>query len=285
MEDQRDRRLRVALLLFLAASLLLPAGIAATEEDPFDWDTTIIVDTDEDGVNVDAENEGDAPGSADGGGGGSGSGSGPRCWLEELRDDQWDESIELGYWGRRMQYAPYNLYCDGEWQGIIWIEIIFDEGGDPLPIPTTPREVAERLRDQMPVPRTTVGINPDSGVVGVESWFWMEGYDGSLITDSTDAFGFLVEIQARVTQYRWSFGDGTVIESTSPGRAYPERSQVRHTYERSSAGLTSGYRVEATFTFQVRYRVDRGEWIALPEISRTASSTYPVRESQAVIQR
>lgn len=284
MEDQRDHRVRVArLVLLAAATLFLPAGVAgAQEEDPFDWDTTIIVDTDEDGVNVDAENEGDAPGS--GGGGSGGSGSGPKCWLEELRDDQWDDSIELEYWGRRMRYAPYNLYCDGEWQGIIWIEIVSDENGDPLPIPTTPQEVAERLRDQMPVPRATVGINPDRGVVGVESWFWMEGYDGSLITDSTDAFGFLVEIQARVTHYRWSFGDGTVIESTSPGRAYPEQSQVRHTYERSSAGTTAGYPVEATFTFQVRYRVDRGPWLALPGISRTTSTSYPVRESQAVIQ-
>lgn len=285
MEDKRDHRVRVVAALFLAvASVLLPAGIARAEEDPFDWDTTITVGTDDDGVNVDAGNEGEAPGS-EGGGGGSGSGSGPRCWLEDIRDDQWDDSIELEYWGRRMRYAPYNLYCNGEWQGIIWIEIILDENGDPLPIPTTPQEVAERLRDQMLVPRATVGINPDRGVVGVESWFWMQGYDGSLITDSTDAFGYLVEIQARVSRYRWSFGDGTVVEGTSPGSPYPERSQVRHTYERSSAGTTAGYPVEATFTFQVRYRVDGGPWIGLPGISRNASAAYSVRESQAVIQR
>ena len=284
MEGHTGRRLPQ--LLIVLALLAPPFAMtqATAQEDDVGPPVDIWVDTDDDGVNVDAETGEETPGSG-GGGGSTGPGSGPKCWLEELRDDQWDDSIELGYWGRRMQYAPYNLYCDGEWQGIIWIEIIFDEGGDPLPIPTTPREVAERLRDHMPVPRTTVGINPDRGVVGVESWFWMDGYDGSLITDSTDAFGFLVEIQARVTQYRWSFGDGTVIESTSPGRAYPERSQVRHTYERSSAGMTAGYPVEATFTFQVRYRVDRGAWIGLPGISRTVSSSYPVRESQAVIQR
>jgi hypothetical protein len=284
MEDKRDHRVRIVAALFLAvASVLLPAGIARAEEDPFDWDTTITVGTDDDGVNVDAGNEGEAPGA--GGGGGSGTSSGPRCWLEELTGDEIDESIQLEYWARRMRYAPYYLYCDGERQGIIWIEIILDSNGNPVPIPTTPREVAERLRDQMPVPRATIGINPDRGVVGVESWFWIDGYDGSLIADSTDAFGYLVEIQARVSRYRWSFGDGTSVEGTSPGRAYPERSQVRHTYERSSAGILAGYPVEATFTFQVRYRVDGGPWIALPGISRTANALYPVRESQAVIQR
>ena len=56
-------------------------------------------------------------------------------------------------------------------------------------------------------------------------------------------------------------------------------------YERSSAGLAHGYPVEVTFTFDVRYRVDGGGWIELPGITRVASASYPVRESQAVIQQ
>lgn len=284
MESHAGRRLPRLLIILALLAPTFATTAASAEEDDIGPPVDIWVDTDDDGVNVDAETGNETPGSG-GGGGSGGSGSGPKCWLEDLRDDQWDDSIELEYWGRRMRYAPYNLYCNGEWQGIIWIEITLDENGDPVPIPTTPQEVAEYLRDHMPVPRATVGINPVRGVVGVESWFWMQGYDGSLITDSTDAFGYLVEIQARVTRYSWSFGDGATVEGTSPGQAYPARSQVRHTYERSSAGMTVGYPVEASFTFQVRYRVDGGPWIALPGISRTASSSYPVRESQAVIQR
>lgn len=285
MEGKRDHRVRIAALLLIVAALtIVPGEIATAEDPPFDWDTTITVETDDDGVTVDAENEGSQPG-AEGGGGGSGSGSQPRCHLEEIKSSEWDDYIELEYWARRMQYAPYNLYCDGEWVSIVWIEIVLDEGGLPLSPPADPREVAERLRDQMPVPRSSVEINPDRGVVGVESWFWIDGYDGSVLTNSTDAFGWLVEVQARASRYEWSFGDGSTLTGTAPGRTYPERSQVRHAYERSSAGFPAGYPVQVTYVFQVRYRVDGGSWTALPGISRTAEADYSVRESQAVIQR
>jgi hypothetical protein len=255
------------------------------EDDPFDWDTTITVGTDDDGVNVDAGTGGTQPGDGGGSNDGGGSGSAPRCHLEEITSDQWDDSIDLEYWARRMRYAPYNLYCDGAWKGVVWIEIIIDDGGNPVPPPADPLQVAERLRDQLPVPRVSVEINPDRGVVGVDSWFWLDGYSGSTLRRSTDAFGWLVEVEARVTHYRWSFGDGAVVSSESPGRAYPDRSTVRHVYERSSAGLPQGYPVDVSFVFEVRYRVDGGAWIVLPGITRTARVDYAVRESQAVLQR
>lgn len=282
MEDKRDRRVQVALVVLVIIGQMLHAPNARAEDPPFDWDTTITVDTNEDAVTVDAEAEHDSPGgSNEGGGGGT---SGPRCHMEELKPDEWDQSIELEYWARRMHYAPYNLYCDGEWRGVVWIEIILDEEGDAAP-PATPEEVAERLRDRLPIPRVTVEINPSRGVVGVDSWFWLDGYDGSALSRSTDAFGSLVEVEARVGHYEWSFGDGTVISSDSPGRAYPDRSSVRHVYERSSAGLADGYTVDASFVFDVRYRIDGGAWRSLPVITRTAQANYPVRESQAVIER
>lgn len=282
MEDKRDHRFQVGLLLLTLVAQFALVRPAAAEDPPFDWDTTIIVDTDDDGVNVDAGTGGTQPGGG-GGSGGGGSGSAPRCHLEEITSDQWDDGIDLEYWGRRMRYAPYNLICDGEWKGVVWIEIVIDDGGNPPP--ADPLDVAQRLRDQLPVPRASVEINPDRGIVGVDSWFWLDGYNGSTLRRSTDAFGWLVEVEARVTHYQWSFGDGTVVSSDSPGRAYPDRSTVRHVYERSSAGLPQGYPVDVSFGFEVRYRVDGGAWIVLPGITRTARGEYPVRESQAVIQR
>ena len=88
-----------------------------------------------------------------------------------------------------------------------------------------------------------------------------------------------------MTSYEWSFGDGDTIASKTPGRPYPHRSDVRHVYQRSSAGLASGYAVEVTFAFDVRYRVDGGGWVELPAIRRVAGTSYRVRESQAVIQQ
>jgi hypothetical protein len=283
MEGHAHRRLQVtALVVALALPLLTPL-VARAEEDPIKPPVDIWVDTDDEGVNVDAGTGTTEPGG--GGSGGGGGGSAPRCHLEELSPDEWDQSIELEYWARRMHYAPYNLICNGEWEGVVWIEIVLDEDGDPLPPPSSPREVAERLRDRLPVPRVSVEINPDRGVVGVESWFWLDGYDGSTLRHSTDAFGWLVEVEARVTHYEWSFGDGAVITSESPGNEYPQRSSVRHVYERSSLGLHEGYSVEASFVFAVRYRVDGGSWTSLPGITRASQANYPVRESQAVIQR
>lgn len=285
MEGHPDRRLQVIALLVAIALPVLAPLMASAEEDPIKPPIDIWVDTDDDGVNVDAGTGDTQPGGAGGGNGGGGSGSAPRCHLEEIATDQWDDYIEMEYWARRMRYAPYNLICDGEWKSIVWIEIVIDDEGNEVPPPADPRELAERLRDQLPVPRVSVEINPDRGVVGLDSWFWIDGYDGSTLTRSTDAFGWLVEVEARVTHYEWSFGDGTVVSSGSPGRAYPDRSTVRHVYERSSAGLPQGYPVDASFVFEVRYRVDGGAWIVLPGITRTSRVDYPVRASQAVIQR
>lgn len=281
MESHAHHRLSlwIAVAILVSAFAAVPARADNHLEPPVD----IWVDTGPDEITVEAETENSNPGG--GGGGSGGSGSGPTCYLRNIPESEWTEDLTLDYFRFRMRKAPYYMICNGEYRGIVWIDIDLSEPSDGSGAPVSPREVAERLRDRIPVPRAAVEINPDRGVVGVESWFWIDGYDGSMLTNSTDAFGSLVEVEARVTRYRWSFGDGTTVESDTPGRAYPERSQVRHIYERSSAGLSDGYPVEATFTFGVRYRVDGGAWIALPGISRTASVAYPVRESQAVIQR
>lgn len=175
----------------------------------------------------------------------------------------------------------YSIYCDGEHVGFTWRPI----DPDRPPGPTPPREVAMHLREEIPMPQVTIRVNPETGLVGTESWFWVEGYEGAPITESTDAFGELVEVEASVDRYEWSFGDGKTQRSSSLGRPYPERSGVRHLYERSSARLADGYQVQVRFLFSVRYRVAGGEWSQLPGITRTVSFRYPVKESQAVISR
>jgi hypothetical protein len=183
----------------------------------------------------------------------------------------------------RKNQLPYLLWCDDELVGLVWVTV--GEGGDPVPDGANPEEVAMRLREQIPIPNVSIDMNPELGLVGVESWFWIEGYDGSPITDSTDAFGRLVEVEAQVLRYEWSFGDGATIVGSTVGSPYPERSDIRHVYERSSLGHPGGYQVQVGFVFSVRYRVDGGGWIDLPGITRVAQASYPVRESQAVIGR
>jgi len=275
MEDRQDHRIRIAVGMALALVLAGQPAHADEHEDPFTWPTDVVVDTNSDAVVVEADAHGTLPGAGGSVSGGSG------CWLDPIAtigqifvdsfEEQWSNP----------DLFPFLLWCGDEMRGLVWLDM---SGGDPVPA-LDPETIAMHIRDEIPVPSAEIRINPDRGLVGVESWFWIEGYDGSPIVESTNALGQLVEVEARVASYEWSFGDGVTTSATTPGRSYPDRSDIRHVYERSSAGLASGYAVEVTFAFDVRYRVDGGEWIELPGISRVAETSYPVRESQAVIQQ
>lgn len=184
-------------------------------------------------------------------------------------------------WAEHPDETLFAVSCEGKIVGFVWRRI------DPTPSPARragAREIATHLRDEIPVPNVEIRINPLIGLVGTESWFWLEGYSGAPIVKSTDALGSRVDVEATVTGYDWVFGDGTGIAGTSPGRPYPERSEVRHVFERSST-TADGYRVRVQFTFDVRYRIDGGEWNVLPGISRETTAHYRVIESQAVIVR
>lgn len=281
MESRKHHRFQAGLTVavVLAASLSFTAT-AVAEEDPIEDPVDTWVTTGPDAVTVEAE-------MTHSNGGVSGTGTqasgGPSCYLREVRE--LDDYLTEEYFRRRMRYAPYEVICGNENRGIVWIEIDLTEPGDGDSGRITSREIALRLRDRMPIPQVTVEINPDRGLVGAESWFWIDGYNGRVLTNSTDAFGDLVEVEARVVRYEWSFGDGTTLVSDSPGQPYPARSEVRHVYERSSAGFVDGYEVVASFVFAVRYRIGDGDWIELPGITRIAEANYSVRESQSVIQR
>lgn len=276
MEDHRGHRVRR--LVVLSVVLLATSGQAAAQEQdsgPFEpWPSTVSVSTNPDAVVVESQGGGTAPG----GTGTQASGGGSNCWVEGPGNIGM-ASVDLV--SQEPNLLPYTLICDGEAVGVVWLPI--DGGGGPVAPALSPREIAMNLRERIPIPSVTIKINPERGLVGVESWFWIEGYDGEPITESTDAFGGRVDVEARVQRYEWSFGDGKGMKTENPGRPYPERSDVRHMYERSSLGHDRGYPVEVGFFFSVRYRVDGGGWIDLPGIERVAEARYPVRESQAVI--
>ena len=108
-----------------------------------------------------------------------------------------------------------------------------------------------------------------------------EPYDAFDI--SVPAAGVVVDEGRGALPFHLIHGESLVARTV--GQSYPDRSQIRHVYERSSAGLASGFPVQVTFSFVVRYRVSGGGWIELPSISRVAETSYPVRESQSVIQQ
>ncbi len=281
MESQRHHRVQVAAGILALILTTLPAAGDNGQPPPFDEPPTIVVDTAPNSVTVDATDTAHSDGVS---GTGTQASGGPTCYLKEVSGSEMTEDLTNEYWARRMQDAPYYVICGGVKRGIVWVPITLDgPGSNGRTI--TPRDIAMHLRDEMPVPNVAVEMNPSQGLVGTESWFWMQGYRGTPLTNSTDAFGELVQVEARVTRYDWSFGDGMTLTSDTLGQAYPARSEVRHVYESSSAGFANGYEVDVSFIFAVRYRVAGGGWIELPDITRTARANYLVRESQSVIQR
>ena len=282
MEDLRNHRIQVTIGAVATALLLLisPAAAEENKPKPFDWPTNVTVETNPDAVVVDSEVHGSSPG----GPGTQASGSGSNCSLQNtttIGEIRWPGLAAYP----SVKVFPFFVVCDGHLQGLVFLEWHPSDGSGPSGTAQSPQEIAMRLRDETPIPQVTIEVNPQPGLVGVESWFWIDGYNGSPITHSTDAFGRLVKVEASVLRYEWSFGDGSKVVGDSVGNPYPERSDVRHVYERSSLGYPSGYPVEVAFVFSVRYRVGGGGWIDLPGITRVAQAVYPVQESQAVIGR
>ena len=276
MEDRRDHRIPVVALVTAAlVVLMMPSARAdGPDDDQFDFNSTAVVHTNSNAVVVNADQQGTISGMA------SSSGGGSDCRLEvvgtigQIFVDSFGTQLDQGL-------DPYLLWCGNEMRGLVWLDPNASSPAQQM----DPQTIAMHLRDEIPVPHAEIKINPSRGLVGVDSWFWLDGYNGSPIQDSTNAFGQRVEVEAHVTRYEWSFGDGESLVAKTVGRTYPQRSQIRHLYERSSAGLATGFSVQVTFSFVVRYRVNGGGWIELPSISRVAETSYPVRESQSVIQQ
>ena len=193
-----------------------------------------------------------------------------------------------GYWKRapsKTSVLAHRACTDGTYD-FVWVDACgFVDLGWMCPSgssrPVDPVALAREARDRLTVSGLQISMNPRRGLVGVKSWFWIEG-GGRSLSDSLSAFGVRVDVEARPTRHRWDFGDGTIITTRSPGSPYPQRSPVRHTYERSSAGHPDGYRISVTTVFDVRWRTNGGQWRPLEGITRLSERSYRVAESQAV---
>ena len=113
--------------------------------------------------------------------------------------------------------------------------------------------------------------------MGLDSWFWIEGFDGSVTAPPITAFGLTIDVRMSSGTVSWDFGDGTV-EAGDLGRAYPRgvdgsaRAPARrHLHHHRHASTSSP-----------EYRVDGGPWLTLPT-SAVATTTHAVEERQAVV--
>jgi hypothetical protein len=292
------RRLLVVGFAALAAGIMV-TGASADDPSPGDPGdpggnkpdaATVSVESGPDGVTIYIAVSETTPGSSSdssSGDTGSSSGGGWSCTADVMNignaTREWFERESALH----PDQAPWVVQCDNGFMSIVWLPLDVEASevsvvvvqGDPV----DPASVAAELLDHVPVPAITVGVNPEVGLVALPSWFWVEGYDGLPITASDTLGGTTVEVEITPTRYRWTFGDGATVESTSLGQRYPEESDIRHTYEQSSLGVGGAFPVSVEITFSARYRVDGGPWESLDPITRSFTTAYPVQQLQSIL--
>ncbi len=165
------------------------------------------------------------------------------------------------------------LLCNGTIVQPIWVA-----PDDIIDLDGLARDEAQRYIEDVLVPVIGIGVNPAArGLVGLDSWFWVEGFDGAATAPPITAFGLTIEVRMSSGSVTWDFGDGESIAGDL-GRAYPAESTVQHVHQRDGT-----FTITATIDLVPEYRVGGGPWLVLPDLEATATAQHDVEERQAVI--
>jgi hypothetical protein len=259
------------ILTFTVAFLVVTTAVAGPAfADRRDVTTTIGVD--ENGVTIKIDANLTGGGRTSGSRGGSG---GVPCQYDLANIGAGTAHL---YRDKPLDVNLFAVAC-GSYVDVRWLRV--GPNGQPIvPGPTVdPYQLALSARDRLPLPRGEISANPARSLVGLPTWFWYAGYNGRPLPRTTTAFGVTVQVEARPTSYRWEFGDGTGLTTTELGRPYPARSPIAHTYQTAASQI----QVSCKFRFAVRYRTGGGPWTPLPTLTRMATGSFAVAESQTVI--
>ena len=111
------------------------------------------------------------------------------------------------------------LLCNGSIVRAIWVQ-----PDDIVDLDAVAEDEAQRYIEDVLVPSVRIGVNPEvQGLVGLRSWFWIEGFDGSITAPPITAFGMTIDVRMSSGTITWDFGDGSV-EDGDLGRPYPAES-------------------------------------------------------------
>jgi hypothetical protein len=165
------------------------------------------------------------------------------------------------------------LLCNG-----VIVEAVWILPDDIVDLDALARDEADRYIEDVLVPVVHIGVNPAAtGLVGLRSWFWIEGFDGSVTAAPISAFGLTIEVRMSSGSVTWDFGDGETLEGDL-GRAYPAESTVQHAHREPG-----DHTITAAIDLVPEYRVDGGPWLPLPNLQATATTVHAVQERQAVV--
>ncbi len=152
------------------------------------------------------------------------------------------------------------------------------------------RTLAEDYVGRTVAPAIGIGTSPPAGLVGVQQWFWIQGYDGAEVVAVHDVIGRRVEVRLNLAEVRWRFGDQQMVVTGPAGLGLAdEPSTVTHRFRDRSTSAADPHGplpVTAEVVFSVRYTLDgAGPFTVDPPLTMQQTSALIVREAQAVVHR
>ncbi|MBS4754427.1 hypothetical protein KG112_16590 [Nocardioides sp. zg-ZUI104] len=146
--------------------------------------------------------------------------------------------------------------------------------------PPTPDEpqltggMIARAFSELPLPGSALNVQPPDGVtlVNFDTNFYVEPRP---LQRTITLLGQQVQLRIWAASYHWRFGDGTVLDSTSPGAPYPDL-EVTHEYLR-----TGRYGARVDTTYQAEYRVGTGAWQPVEGTSTISGTPVTLRAVEA----
>ena len=170
----------------------------------------------------------------------------------------------------------YTLFRDGENVGTACLSAgEADAVDDPPPI----RILVLKAFETLDWPASEIVVQPPNGktLVNLETNFYTTN------TDDTDIPVRLVQsdvvVSARPIAYRWNFGDGSSLTTTSPGAPYPEL-DVSHVYDQTEKVVVS---VDTQYG-DASFTVDGGPPEAIPSTLWVPGATQDLEVVEALPQ-
>jgi hypothetical protein len=144
----------------------------------------------------------------------------------------------------------------------------------PTPAATGLAAIARQAGLRLIARRGTIGVLPGRTLVGLPTYFWLDGVARRQAQHSED--GWRLRIVAHPVGYTWRFGDGAQLTG-GPGQARPpQTSQIRHTYRQ-----LGNYDVAVQVAWHVTFQVN-GRTVEAPgEFTTTATTSLAVDELRA----
>ena len=144
----------------------------------------------------------------------------------------------------------------------------------PTPPATGLAAIARQAGLRLIARRGTVGVLPGRTLVGLPTYFWLDGVTRRAAQHTED--GWRLRIIAQPETYTWRFGDGDELTG-GPGQAQPpQTSEIRHTYRKLGK-----YEVAVQVAWQVTFQVNGRTLDAPGEFTTTATTPLAVDELRA----